>query len=219
MVRSPYGNGYHYGDNVLSGEFSFTAAESGDYTACFSLAAPDPAETVTVEFVWKTGVAAKDWNNVAKKGQIDVKGRLGGMKVLVLVDCGASANFISKKLVNHLKLEVSEIAEFIVDVETGDKWEQLKEKRVIKGDPSLYKSQASWKAMVKTLNDKGEGFMLSYQNRSTIDMEIGFVLLKECSVFTLLVEREWEFPFSWKKNHWGGGRGIEAWEGFWETVG
>jgi len=54
---------------VLFGDFAFTAAESGDYTACFSTHTTD---TITVDFVWKTGVAAKDWNNVAKKGQIEV---------------------------------------------------------------------------------------------------------------------------------------------------
>jgi len=69
QVRSPYGHGYHYGDHVLFGDFAFTAAESGDYTACFSTHTTD---TITVDFVWKTGVAAKDWNNVAKKGQIEV---------------------------------------------------------------------------------------------------------------------------------------------------
>jgi len=71
QVRSPHGHGYHYGDNVLFGDFAFTAAESGDYTACFSVQA-QTMDPVTIDFVWKTGVAAKDWNNVAKKGQIDV---------------------------------------------------------------------------------------------------------------------------------------------------
>jgi len=71
-VRSPNGNGYHYGDNVLFGEFAFTAAESGDYSACFSVAGHTP-DTVTVEFVWKTGIAAKEWNNGGgRKNHIDV---------------------------------------------------------------------------------------------------------------------------------------------------
>ncbi|KAJ7971007.1 Transmembrane emp24 domain-containing protein [Quillaja saponaria] len=34
-VSSPYGNNYHYGDHVDSGNFAFSAAEAGDYTACF----------------------------------------------------------------------------------------------------------------------------------------------------------------------------------------
>ncbi|RDY00138.1 Transmembrane emp24 domain-containing protein p24delta9, partial [Mucuna pruriens] len=74
-VRSPHGNGYHYGDDVFSGDFAFTAAEAGDYVACFSVHSDlDPAEIVTFEFVWRTGAAAKDWSysSVPKKGQIDV---------------------------------------------------------------------------------------------------------------------------------------------------
>ncbi|KAK7844537.1 transmembrane emp24 domain-containing protein p24delta7, partial [Quercus suber] len=57
-VNSPHGNNYHFGDNVEAGNFAFTAAESGPVT-------------VTIEFDWRTGVAAKDWSNVAKKGQVE----------------------------------------------------------------------------------------------------------------------------------------------------
>lgn len=71
QVRSPNGNGYHIGDNVLYGEFAFTAAESGDYSACFTVAA-HTTDTVTVDFVWKSGVAAKDWKNGGRKSHIDV---------------------------------------------------------------------------------------------------------------------------------------------------
>lgn len=62
----------HYADQVDSGNFAFTAHEEGDYLAC--LWAPDhkPPVTMAVEFEWRTGVAAKDWTNVAKKGQIEV---------------------------------------------------------------------------------------------------------------------------------------------------
>ncbi|KAJ1421423.1 GOLD domain [Sesbania bispinosa] len=72
-VRSPIGNNYHFGDHVDSGNFAFTAPESGDYIACFSVL-PDqnPTLTVTVDFDWRTGVAAKDWSKVAKRGQIEV---------------------------------------------------------------------------------------------------------------------------------------------------
>ncbi|ERM94566.1 transmembrane emp24 domain-containing protein p24delta7 [Amborella trichopoda] len=71
-VTSPYGNSLHYGDHVDSGQFSFTSTEAGDYMACFWAADHKPPETLTIEFDWRTGVAAKDWPNVAKKGQIDV---------------------------------------------------------------------------------------------------------------------------------------------------
>ena len=55
-----------------SGNFAFTTAETGDYTTCFWAPENKPPTTVTVEFEWRTGVAATDWSNVAKKGQIEV---------------------------------------------------------------------------------------------------------------------------------------------------
>ncbi|XP_050271644.1 transmembrane emp24 domain-containing protein p24delta7-like [Quercus robur] len=70
-VNSPHGNNYHFGDNVEAGNFAFTAAESGDYTACFWTPEHKAPVTVTIEFDWRTGVAAKDWSNVAKKGQVE----------------------------------------------------------------------------------------------------------------------------------------------------
>ncbi|XP_041008289.1 transmembrane emp24 domain-containing protein p24delta9-like isoform X1 [Juglans microcarpa x Juglans regia] len=72
MVNSPRGVKYHHGDHVEAGNFAFTGAEPGDYTACFW--APDHKRPVTVgvDFDWRTGVAATDWSNVAKKGQIEV---------------------------------------------------------------------------------------------------------------------------------------------------
>lgn len=73
QVRSPYGNDFHYGDSVHSGNFAFTAAEAGDYTACFSVPSNlNLAVTVLVDFVWKNGFAAKDWSKVVKKGHIEV---------------------------------------------------------------------------------------------------------------------------------------------------
>ncbi|XP_020240321.1 transmembrane emp24 domain-containing protein p24delta9 [Cajanus cajan] len=72
-VSSPHGNSYHYGDHVDSGNFAFTAAEAGDYSACFWIPDGRPAPAmVTVDFEWRSGVAAKDWSKVAKKGQIEV---------------------------------------------------------------------------------------------------------------------------------------------------
>ncbi|KAL4653817.1 hypothetical protein ACB092_01G333500 [Castanea dentata] len=70
-VNSPHGNNYHFGDHVEAGNFAFTAAESGGYTACFWTPDHKVPVTVTIEFDWRTGVAAKDWSNVAKKGQVE----------------------------------------------------------------------------------------------------------------------------------------------------
>ncbi|GAB4831677.1 hypothetical protein Ancab_005689 [Ancistrocladus abbreviatus] len=70
-VTSPHGNNYHYGDVVESGNFAFTAPESGDYMVCFWAPYSNPPVTLTVEFEWKTGVDARDWSSIARKGQID----------------------------------------------------------------------------------------------------------------------------------------------------
>lgn len=71
-MTSAYGNSYHYADHVESGQFAFSASETGDYMSCFWAPDHKPPTTLTVDFDWKTGVAAKDWSNVAKKGQVDV---------------------------------------------------------------------------------------------------------------------------------------------------
>lgn len=73
QVTSPHANMYHFGDHVDSGNYAFTASEAGDYSACFWVQdTRDAPSVVTIEFEWRTGVAAKDWSKVAKKGQIEV---------------------------------------------------------------------------------------------------------------------------------------------------
>lgn len=71
-MTSSNGNTYHHGDKVPSGKFAFMTVEAGDYMACFSAPDHQPPITSTIDFEWKTGVAAKDWSSVAKKGQVDV---------------------------------------------------------------------------------------------------------------------------------------------------
>ncbi|KAL8104643.1 transmembrane emp24 domain-containing protein p24delta7-like [Apium graveolens] len=70
-VSSEHGRSYHSADNVKSGQFSFLAMEAGDYFACFLAVDHKPATAMTVNFEWKSGIEAKDWTNVAKKGSID----------------------------------------------------------------------------------------------------------------------------------------------------
>ncbi|XP_022773742.1 transmembrane emp24 domain-containing protein p24delta9-like [Durio zibethinus] len=70
-VTSPYGNNYHLGDHVDSGTFAFTAVEGGDHTTCFWTIDQKPPVRITIDFDWKTGVAAKDWSMIAKKGQVE----------------------------------------------------------------------------------------------------------------------------------------------------
>ncbi|KAF3322932.1 transmembrane emp24 domain-containing protein p24delta9-like protein [Carex littledalei] len=71
-VTSPYGESMHSAENVDSGSFAFVTKEAGDYLACFWTPEHKPAATISFEFEWKSGVTAKDWSNVAKKGQVEL---------------------------------------------------------------------------------------------------------------------------------------------------
>ncbi|KAH6771153.1 emp24/gp25L/p24 family/GOLD family protein [Perilla frutescens var. hirtella] len=71
-VTSAYGNSYHYSDHVTEGHFAFQAVEAGDYMACFFASDHKPSTTITIDFDWKSGVAAKDWTSVAKKGSVEL---------------------------------------------------------------------------------------------------------------------------------------------------
>ncbi|KAK1440801.1 hypothetical protein QVD17_06633 [Tagetes erecta] len=71
-VTSPFGNNYHYAERKESGSFAFTAGEAGDYMACFWAAKQTPEKSLSIDFEWKAGLAAKDWSKVAKKGQVEM---------------------------------------------------------------------------------------------------------------------------------------------------
>ncbi|GKB82033.1 transmembrane emp24 domain-containing protein p24delta9-like protein [Tanacetum coccineum] len=71
-VTSPLGNNYHFADRKDAGNFAFTAGESGDYMACFWAAKQSPDKSLSIDFDWKSGLAAKDWSKVAKKGQVEM---------------------------------------------------------------------------------------------------------------------------------------------------
>lgn len=40
--------------------------------ACFWAAKQTPDKSMSIDFDWKSGLAAKDWSKVAKKGQVEV---------------------------------------------------------------------------------------------------------------------------------------------------
>lgn len=67
-VTSPYGNIVHNNENATHGQFAFTTSEIGSYYACFWSASGTAA---TVNLDWKIGIAAKDWDSVAKKEKIE----------------------------------------------------------------------------------------------------------------------------------------------------
>lgn len=72
QVRSAYGNTYHKAEDVVGGQFAFTAPENGDYVTCLRTLEHKPELTISVDFEWKSGLEAKDWSNVAKKGSVEV---------------------------------------------------------------------------------------------------------------------------------------------------
>ncbi|XVE48679.1 hypothetical protein DITRI_Ditri01bG0021700 [Diplodiscus trichospermus] len=71
-VTSPYGNNLHHTENVTHGQFAFTTQEAGNYLACFWTDSHTPGGgEVSVNIDWKTGIAAKDWESVARKEKIE----------------------------------------------------------------------------------------------------------------------------------------------------
>nr|KYP63166.1 Transmembrane emp24 domain-containing protein 10 [Cajanus cajan] len=70
-VTSPYGNSLHHLENTSSGNFAFTSRESGNYLACFWVTHNDRDGDISVNLDWKTGIAAKDWDTVARKEKIE----------------------------------------------------------------------------------------------------------------------------------------------------
>lgn len=69
-VTSPFGNNLHHKENVTHGQFAFTTTEAGQYLACF-WADHHGSGDLSVNLDWKTGIAAKDWESVAKKEKIE----------------------------------------------------------------------------------------------------------------------------------------------------
>ncbi|TQD87978.1 hypothetical protein C1H46_026476 [Malus baccata] len=71
-VTSPYGNNLHQMENATHGQFAFTTHEAGNYLACFWVDGNNPGGGgVSVNLDWKTGIAAKDWESVARKEKIE----------------------------------------------------------------------------------------------------------------------------------------------------
>ncbi|KAJ8635100.1 hypothetical protein MRB53_009367 [Persea americana] len=71
-VSGPYGDNMHQTESVDSGQFAFTAGRSGPHTVCFWTPQFELSTVFPVEFEWKSGVAAKDWSDVAKKGKVNM---------------------------------------------------------------------------------------------------------------------------------------------------
>lgn len=72
QVTSPYGNTLHEKDHVTTGQFAFTTTEAGNYLACFWIDSKNQGVETSISIDWKIGIAAKDWDSVAKKEKIEV---------------------------------------------------------------------------------------------------------------------------------------------------
>ncbi|KAH6777380.1 emp24/gp25L/p24 family/GOLD family protein [Perilla frutescens var. hirtella] len=71
-VTSPYGNTLHHQENVTHGQFAFTTTEGGNYLACFWGEGHNTGGgDISINIDWKTGIAAKDWDSVARKEKIE----------------------------------------------------------------------------------------------------------------------------------------------------
>lgn len=81
QVTSPYGNIIHEKENVTHGQFAFTSSEAGNYVVCFYVDQPytrrggrsGSGGDLNINLIWKVGVAAKDWDGVARKQRIEVR--------------------------------------------------------------------------------------------------------------------------------------------------
>ncbi|KAG5041094.1 hypothetical protein AAZX31_05G158400 [Glycine max] len=71
-VTSPYGNNLHHKENTTHGNIAFTTQEAGNYLACFWVDSHSQGVgEVNVNLDWKIGIAAKDWDSVARKEKIE----------------------------------------------------------------------------------------------------------------------------------------------------
>ncbi|KAG6417382.1 hypothetical protein SASPL_119536 [Salvia splendens] len=71
-VTSPYGNTLYRQENITHGQFAFTTTEAGSYLACFWVDGNySGTGGLSINMEWKTGIAAKDWESVARKEKIE----------------------------------------------------------------------------------------------------------------------------------------------------
>ncbi|KAF2538679.1 hypothetical protein F2Q68_00019890 [Brassica cretica] len=107
-VTSPYGNVLHHSDNATHGQFAFTTQESGTYLACFEPVGNSHGnKDISINLDWKTGIAAKDWDSIARKEKIEgvelelrkLEGAVEGIheNLLYLKDREAEMRIVSEK--------------------------------------------------------------------------------------------------------------------------
>ncbi|KAG8056954.1 hypothetical protein GUJ93_ZPchr0002g25133 [Zizania palustris] len=70
-VTSPFGDIVHHKQKASTDQFAFTAAEAGNYLACFSVDGENKGLVVKLNLNWRVGIATKDWDSVAKKEKLE----------------------------------------------------------------------------------------------------------------------------------------------------
>ncbi|XP_051188037.1 transmembrane emp24 domain-containing protein p24delta3 [Lolium perenne] len=70
-VTSPFGYTLHTKEKVSADQFAFTTAEAGNFLACFSADGDSKGLVVKLNLDWKIGIAAKDWDSVAKREKLE----------------------------------------------------------------------------------------------------------------------------------------------------
>ncbi|XP_056167600.1 transmembrane emp24 domain-containing protein p24delta5-like [Syzygium oleosum] len=107
QVTSPYGNNLHHNENVTHGQFAFTTSEAGNYLACFWIGRKHQEDVgLTIGLDWKIGIAAKDWESVAKKE------KLQGMELeLMKLEGAVQAIHDNLKYLKNREEEMREVSE------------------------------------------------------------------------------------------------------------
>jgi p24 family protein delta-1 len=72
QVQDPKGKVLFTKSSSIESQFAFTSTMAGDYRACFSVEDMDTAMATTIRLDWKTGVAATNWDDIAKKENLDL---------------------------------------------------------------------------------------------------------------------------------------------------
>lgn len=68
---------------MTHGQFAFTTTEAGNYVACFWINGQHQEGVgLTIGVDWKIGIAAKDWDSVAKKEKIEVNTSISLLSVV-----------------------------------------------------------------------------------------------------------------------------------------
>ncbi|KAA0061363.1 peroxidase 64 [Cucumis melo var. makuwa] len=149
----------------------------------------DPKELNVFEMEGGVNVVELSINSLVgltNPGTMKVRGKLQGEEVVILIDCGATHNFILDKLVNEMKLHTKETSHYGVIQGSGaaikgkgcmqwlyslgvteTDWRNLTmtfvhegKKIIIKGDPSITKTRVGLKTLMKAWTDSDQGYLV-----------------------------------------------------------